>query len=150
VVCLILGIGFNKISAEKKKMAADKLQVNNNVEIRNIEKAEIGGAKKETEGIKVTFAFKTSYSPSIGEILLEGELVAVEDKKVAEEALKEWKKNKTLSKELLREVMDSILARATIEAVVISREISLPPPIPFPKVSDRQDKPVQPNQPYIG
>ena len=46
--------------------------------------------------------------------------------------------------------MDSILARATIEAVVISREISLPPPIPFPKVSDRQDKPVQPNQPYIG
>ncbi|MEM0231196.1 MAG: hypothetical protein QXW00_00215 [Candidatus Woesearchaeota archaeon] len=146
---MILGINFVKISAENKKRVAGQLQVNNNVQIKGVENAEIGGSQKNSGGIKVSFTFTTTYTPDIGLIELEGELIAVEKKEVAESAVKEWKKSKTLLKELVKEIMDAILARATVEAVVISRELSLPPPIPFPRVNEQQSEQKGSNE-YIG
>jgi hypothetical protein len=144
---MIIGFGFSKISVERKKVPAGEMKVNNNVQIKTLEKAEIAGPKKENTGLKATFEFKTSYEPAIGEILIEGEIVLLEQAKVAEEALKQWKKDKSITKELIREVMDTILSKATVESVVLSREIGLPPPIPVPKVSENPEKQ---KQPYIG
>lgn len=143
---MIIGFGFSKISVERKKVPAGEMKVNNNVQIKTLDKAEIAGPKKENTGLKAAFEFKTVYEPAIGEIVIEGELVLLEPAKVAEEALKQWKKDKSITKELIREVMDTILSKATVESVVLSREIGLPPPIPVPKVSDATPQ----KQQYIG
>ncbi|MCX6709582.1 MAG: hypothetical protein NTV63_01340, partial [Candidatus Woesearchaeota archaeon] len=94
--------------------------------------------------LKIMFEFKSAYEPGLGEVVFEGELIDVEEDKIAEDALKQWKKDKTISQVLARPIIDSILARSTIESVIVSREIGLPPPIPVPRVSEKT------NQQYIG
>jgi len=148
---MILGINFYKISAESKRTSIQgNLKVNSNVQIKSVENAEISGNPKSSGGLKIQFTFKTTYTPDIGTIELDGELIAVEKKEVAENAIKEWKKSKALVKDILKEVMDSILARATVEAVVLSREVALPPPIPFPRVNEQQPVQKDQNDNYIG
>ena len=51
-----------------------------------------------------------------------------------DEIVKGWKKNKQVPKETMTEVLNTILARCNVSALMLSRDVNLPPPIPLPKV----------------
>jgi hypothetical protein len=144
---MIIGFGFNRISAERKNAPKEKMQVNNNVEIKNIEKGDINSPKKGLSAIKFSFVFKSTYEPAVGEIIIEGEVIDLQQDKIVDETLKQWKKDKHVKPEVMTAIMNEILARATVESVVTSRAISLPPPIPIPKVGPKAEE--KGNQ-YIG
>ena len=102
-----------------------------------MQESELALGKQRQKGVSFNFEFTSSYSPQMGEIILSGEVLYLGDIKQNEDIIKGWEKTKTVPKEIMAEVMDAILTKCNIEAIILSRDISLPPPIPLPKVKVR-------------
>ena len=49
------------------------------------------------------------------------------------------------AEEVMAQVINSVLTKSNIQALILSRDVNLPPPIPMPKVNMKQD-----NNDYIG
>jgi hypothetical protein len=133
----IVGFSFTKVHAEKTGTAKGKVNISNNVKVANIEDANLsmGESKK---GLKVDFEFTSAYEPKFGAINLDGSVILLEDVKPAEEILKNWEKDKALPKELMPPVLNHILERCNVQALLMARDLGLPAPIPLPKVNVQQ------------
>ena len=70
----------------------------------------------------------------MGNITFEGEILYMADPKKNKEILSSWKKDKKLPKDLMGGLLNNILTRCNIKALIFSQEVNLPPPIPLPKV----------------
>ena len=143
---MIVGFGFTKLSAERKEAAKGKIDINNNVTIKNVEEADISFGSNKQNVIKFIFEFTSKYEPNVGMILFEGELLYMEDPKKTKEILTSWKKDKKVPKELMAGLLNTILTKCNIQALILSQEINLPAPIPMPKVQIQ----AQPEKNYIG
>ena len=142
---MIVGFGFTKLSAERNEAAKGKIDINNNVTIKNVEEADISFGKNNQNVIKFLFEFTSKYEPNVGNILFEGELLYMDDAKKAKEILAGWKKDKKVPKELMAGLLNTILTKCNIQALILSQEINLPAPIPLPKVQIAQQE-----KSYIG
>ncbi|MDP3765757.1 MAG: hypothetical protein Q8R04_04540 [Nanoarchaeota archaeon] len=131
---MIVGFGFTKLSAERKEAAKGKIDINNNVTIKDVQEDNLPLGKDKQNIIRFIFEFTSKYEPEIGTILFEGELLYMEEPKKAKEILSNWKKDKKLPKELMAGLLNTILTKCNIQALILSQEINLPPPIPMPKV----------------
>lgn len=143
---MIVGFGFTKLSAEKKEAAKGKIDINNNVSIKDIKEDSFSFGSNKQNVIKFIFEFTSKYEPSVGSILFEGELLYMEDPKKTKEILASWKKDKKVPKELMAGLLNTILTKCNVQALILSQEINLPPPIPMPKVQIAQ----QAEKNYIG
>ena len=132
---MIVGFGFTKLSAEKKENAKGKIDINNNVSIKDVLEENFAlGKDRQQNIIKFLFEFTSKYEPNVGNILFEGELLYMEEPKKAKEILVDWKKNKKLPKDLMAGLLNTILTKCNIQALILSQQVNLPPPIPLPKV----------------
>ncbi|KAA0005985.1 MAG: hypothetical protein DRM99_02850 [Thermoplasmata archaeon] len=79
----------------------------------------------------VEFQYTASFGP-IGMIKLEGSLVyeSNDAKKIAEE----WNENRKMSNQVASQLHTAIMHACVPEAVVIAKDLGLPPPIPLPQV----------------
>jgi len=130
----IVGFNFNKIDVKRESTGSGKIGVKNNVAIKNIEETDLSMGKDKQKALKFVFEFSSKYEPKIGNILLGGDLLFIEDPKKLKEIQEGWKKTKKLPNEIMPNVLNTILARANILALNLSQEVNLPPPIPLPKV----------------
>lgn len=130
----VVGFTFTKMNVERKNPSKGKININNNVIILNIEESTFSVEKEQDVSLKVTFQFDSTYEPDIGFIQLIGELIYVDEKEAINGILKEWNASKRISKEVMTEVLNVILNRCNIEALILARDINLPSPIPLPKV----------------
>src|SRR3989338_5945877 len=132
---MIVGFGFTKLSAEKKENAKGKIDINNNVSIKDVLEENFAlGKDRQQNIIKFLFEFTSKYEPNVGDILFEGELLYMEEPKKAKEILADWKKNKKLPKDLMGSLLNTILTKCNVQALILSQQVNLPPPIPLPKV----------------
>ena len=143
---MIVGFGFTKLSAEKKEAAKGKIDINNNVSIKDIKEDSFSFGNNKQNVIKFIFEFTSKYEPSVGNILFEGELLYMEDPKNTKEILTSWKKDKKIPKEIMGGLLNTILTKCNVQALILSQEVNLPPPIPMPKVQLQQ----APDKNYIG
>ena len=144
---MIVGFGFNKLSAERKEAPKGKIDINNNVTVKDVQEADdvtLGNDKQNV--LRFVFEFTSKYDPSIGIILFEGEVLYLEDSNKSKEILSSWKKDKKLPKELMAGLLNTILTKCNVKALILSQEINLPPPIPMPKVQMA----VESDKNYIG
>lgn len=132
---MIVGFGFTKITAEKKTSVHGKVDVNNNISIKSIETTDFSLVKKKQDALKFIFEFMSKYEPSLGSIVFEGEIIYVDEPKNTKEILDYWNKEKKIKNEIMASILNAILSKCNIQALIISQEINLPPPIPMPKVS---------------
>jgi len=130
----IIGFNFTKIFVEKKSPLKGKVDIKNNVSVKDVSTADLTLGSTKEKALKFTFEFSSEYTPSIGEILFSGELLYMNEPAKQEEILKSWKKNKEIPKDVMGDVLNTILMRCNIEALLLSRDVNLPPPIPLPKV----------------
>ena len=130
----IVSFSFTKIVAEKKSSIQGKVQIQNNIAIKEITKTDIALGKNTQKGLKYVFEYIARYEPKIGEISLTGEIIAIEDEKVIEKVFEDWKKEKKVAKDVLDILLNQILTKSNIEALLMSREINLPPSMPMQKV----------------
>jgi hypothetical protein len=132
----IVGLNFTKMMIEKKLPVTGKVSISNNVTIKDVKEAKlaIGGDQK---AMKFTFQYTSKYEPGIGNIELNGELVLLSDEKTAKEVLDSWKKNKSIPKEATNQVMNNVLNKCNIQALILSKDLGLPAPIPLPKLKQQ-------------
>jgi hypothetical protein len=132
----VIGFSFNKMLVEKKNPVKGKVSINNNVGIKSIEESKLN-IDSSRRALKMDFEFSSTYEPDIGKISLEGEVIYLLDKDKAEEAIKNWKKSKKIEKDMMTNVLNNVLVKCNVEALILSKDMNLPPPIPLPKVGDK-------------
>lgn len=130
----VIGFNFNKINVEKKEITQGKVNISNNVAIKNIEQKDIALGKNKQDALKFTFEFSSKYEPGLGNILLGGDVLYLTDAKKSKEILDGWKKEKKIPKEIMAGILNTVLSKCNIQALILSQEVNLPPPIPLPKV----------------
>lgn len=138
---MIVGFGFTKLSAEKIEKSKGKIDINNNVSIKDVVEDNLSLGKDKQNIVKLIFEFTANYEPAVGKILFEGEVLYLEEPKKVKEILSSWKKDKKLQKELMAGILNTILTKCNVQALILSQEVNLPPPIPMPRVQmQAQDK----------
>ncbi|MBI4452929.1 hypothetical protein HY637_05855 [Candidatus Woesearchaeota archaeon] len=132
---MIVGFSFTKLSAEKGQTAKGKIDISNNVSIKDIQEDDFSlGKDKKQNVLRFVFEFTSKYEPDVGSILFEGELLYMEELKKSREILSDWKKDKKLPKELMEGLLNTVLTKCNVQALILSQQVNLPPPIPLPKV----------------
>ena len=143
---MIVGFGFTKLSTERKEAAKGKIDINNNVTIKDVQEDNFSlGKDKQQNVIRFIFEFTAKYEPNVGNILFEGELLYMDEPKKTKEILNGWKKDKKIPQEIMAGLLNTILTKCNIQALILSQEVNLPAPIPLPKVQIGQQE-----QNYIG
>ncbi|MBU1975056.1 MAG: hypothetical protein KKG59_01490 [Nanoarchaeota archaeon] len=132
----IIGFDFTKLHIERKKIIKGKINIANNVSIKDVEEVQIQLGEGK-QALKFSFQFTTKYEPEIGNILIEGELVYLTKIEESKEIMSQWKKDKKVPKDIMTPILNYVLTKSNIEALILSKEMSLPAPIPMPKVSDQ-------------
>ena len=134
----IVGFNFTKLEAEKKDMIKGKINVNNNVSIKGVEEKKFPLGSEKQKVLSFTFEFIAKYDPNVGSINLVGDVLFMEESKKAKEILDGWKKDKKLPKEIMPSILNTVLSKCNIQALILSEQINLPPPIPLPKLQPTQ------------
>ncbi len=130
----MFGFNFTKISGEKKGAIKGKVNIANSVKITDLEQIEVAFGKTRQKALKFVFEYKSSYDPGVGQIVLEGELLDIDDDSVIKLVTEEWKKNKRIPEDMMAKVLNAVLERCNVQALIISRDLNLPPSVPLPKV----------------
>ncbi len=138
----IVGFHFTRINAERKRSAVGTVNISNNVSLKDVTEAKMGAGDRGA--VRVSFAYTSTYSPDFASITLEGDVLALMEADKAKETIASWSKEKKLSPVLAQPVMNHILDRANIQALLMARDLGLPSPVPLPKV---QFKPVAAKEP---
>src|SRR3989338_10950122 len=97
----IIGFNFTKIDAEKKELVKGKININNNVSIKEVEEKDLSLGNQKQKVLNFTFEFISKYDPDIGSIRLIGEVLFMDDSKNEKEILDGWKKVNSLQKETM-------------------------------------------------
>jgi len=134
----VIGFDLNKIMVERTGNVAGEIKINNNVAIKEIDKIGIPIKRDDQEGLRFGFEFTSSYEPKMGKVIIRGNVVVVENKKKAEDILKQWKKDKKAESDVMTAVLNMVLEKCNIEALILSRDVNLPPSIPLPKVKPKE------------
>ena len=134
----IIGFNFDKVSAQRKDKITNNVNINHTVNITNVKKDEINLEKKQNI-LKFDFEFKVDYQPDIGNISLEGSVLYLDDPKKLQEIEDSWKKNKKLPTNITTNIINTVLMRSNIKALILSQDVNLPPQIQLPKAAPVKD-----------
>jgi hypothetical protein len=132
----IVGFNFMKISFEKSNKIANKISVSNNVSITSIEEANILDQSPQS-ALRFKYLFTSRYDPDFAKIDMEGEIVFVEKDEKVKEIMKGWKKSKQIDKEIMKDILNTVLQRCFVQAIAIGKDMNLPSIIPLPKLEDK-------------
>jgi len=131
----VVGLQFSKIVVEKFGPVKGKVQVNNNVALKDVEKTELTIGPVKHGALKFHFEFVANYEPKIANMTMNGFLTFFEKPEKVKEIVDGWKKDKKIPKDVMSSVLNTVLSRCNVEAILFAREVNLPPPIPLPKVT---------------
>jgi hypothetical protein len=137
----IVGFDFTKINVEKKSSAKGNIKINNNVSIKSVDEQELTLGTLKQKALKFTFSFNTKYEPDLATISLEGFVLYITKPEQVKEISENWKKSKKLPKEIMTPILNTVLAKCNIQALILSSYLNLPSPIPLPKVEEKIEKP---------
>jgi len=139
----IVGFNFKKMLVERKDDLKGKVSIKNNVSIKNVEKFPVSLASKKEDALRFTFDFLTSYDvagKSVADVNITGEVLAIEKPDVTASILDVWKKNKKVDSKLAAPVLNAALAKCNVQAIILSKEMGLPSPVPLPRFSTEKKK----------
>ncbi len=143
---MIVGFGFTKLTAEKFGQGKGKIDINNNVSIKDVIEDNLSLGNENQNVVKFKFEFSSKYEPKLGSIICDGEVLYLADQKKIKEIMVMWKKEKKVQKEMMAGILNAILTKCNVQALILSQQVNLPPPIPMPKVQMTQGQ----EQNYIG
>lgn len=133
----VVGFNFSRIHAQQKKAVKGDVKIGTNVKIDNVQKTNMVFDQTRST-IKVSFTYSVTYSPEVAEIQLQGDILFMQEQKLIDAVLKEWDEKKKVSARLSGILMNAIMQKSTIQAIVLSRDLGLPAPVPLPKVQQQK------------
>ena len=130
----IIGFNFRKIMPERNTPSAGRVNIANNVSLKNVEGAFVPVGSKNQKAIRFTYEFVTKYEPELGSINIEGDVLYLAAEDTVDKTLKSWKKDKKVDKEILTPILNAILSRCSVKGLLISQDLNLPSPLQLPRV----------------
>lgn len=132
----VVGLHFNTFSGKRsdKPVPGGELKVNSTPKINEVKEVSLQGLDKKA--LSLEFEFVTDYAPEIGEIKVEGVLLFVT--KDNEEAVKQWKKDKSLPEEISVPVLNHLFRRCLLKIANMAEDLNLPAPLQFPMVKAKE------------
>ncbi len=130
----VVGLNFTRIEVERKGALKGNVNIHNNVAIKSVEKSDVDISSDKQLVAKFNFEFTSKYEPELGKIIFNGNLLFMDEQKKIKEVIDTWKKEKKVEKELMTTILNTILSKCNIQALILSDSVNLPPPIPLPKV----------------
>ncbi len=136
---------YRNVEAKRFSPVSGQINVNNNSTLTAVSKID--------SKLSINFVFSSNYEPNIGFVRMEGEITISDSKENIDKAILEWERSgkKNIPTDMAEKVHNAILANCMVEAVILSREVHLPAPIPTPHVSieKRGSEPVNDTRGYI-
>jgi hypothetical protein len=114
-----------------------KLNINTNISVKDIAKSDLTLGNSKQVVLRFEFEYACKYEPKHAEIIITGDVIYLTSPETVEIVLKDWKKDKTAPKDITQEVVNHLLTRCNIQALILSRDMNLPSPIPLPKVQSK-------------
>ncbi len=99
------------------------IQINTNLNL-------VGMEKQANNTLEVPFILTINYNPSVAQISLKGKAYATGDAGEIDKAYKDFEEKKPPPQVVLQAISNV----AFVESVVLSRTLSVPPPIPLPQI----------------
>ncbi len=127
----VVGLGFDKLIADKKKPVKAPLKINSNLVVTDLVQGE------EKSVLKFKYEFKLNYDPDIAELVIGGHVLYTDKEKTLSNIMKEWKKNKKVDPEIVKKVINVAIVRSNMKAIILAEQVSLPPHIKFPTVAGK-------------
>ena len=146
----IVSFTFDRISAERTGKIKEKVDINHNFNINNIEKTDVVVLQGKKPAIKISFDFNVTYEPNIGKIKMSGDIVYLDKEDEISKLLDQWKKTKNLPVGVTSLVANTVLTKANIKALMLSQEVNLLPQIQLPKVIPKEMEESKDKGDYIG
>ena len=135
----VVGVHIRKITAEKNiESEASKVGINNNITVKDVKERDFLFGTAKQKGLRFVFAFTCQYTPDVGTIDMEGDVLYLGEEEQAKKLLKEWSDKKQLPGEVMESVLNSALNKCNIEAIKVSQDINLPSPIPLPRIQRKE------------
>lgn len=129
----LLGFNISKINAERFSAKMTDVQINTKIDIKDIIEANSDSFKIKEEILSVDFVFSINYATDIAAIELGGKVILAVEPKLAKDVIKEWK-DKKISEEFKMVIFNLILKKASLKALEIEEDMSLPLHIQFPSL----------------
>ena len=123
-----VNVSINNISAERfwdTKKPIPPIQINTNLNL-------IGMEKKSDDSIEVPFVLTINYNPSIAQMSLKGRAYVSGEKDELDKTYKYYEEKKPPPQIIIQSISNVVF----VESIVISRALSLPPPIPLPQIPE--------------
>lgn len=131
----IVGLQFDKIVVDRTDVPTGKMSVKNNIVIKDIDKKDFSTNKIKQFVLLFKFEYVAEYEPKIAKITLNGTTTWLDQEAKIDEIAKGWKKDKKIPKDVMTPLLNNILNRCNIEALILAREVNLPPPIQLPRIT---------------
>ena len=135
----IIGFNYKRMNVEKKKPAKGNINVSYNIVIDDVKKAKVNIGNSKKGGAEFTFKFKVNYEPEMADLVLEGSLVYIGEEDKVKEVLKKWDDKKKITKDVFEEVYNYIFRKSNVQALMLTKEMGLPPHFKMPKVSIKEE-----------
>ncbi len=133
----IVGFNFTKINVERKKITNDKLSIKRDLSIKNIKPKQIG-LDGNKAALEADFNFNIDYldekKSKFANISLSCSLVFLNKKELIDEILLQYKKKKSIKPEILSYLLNYTFNKCNIQALLLSKEVSLPSHIQMPRL----------------
>jgi hypothetical protein len=137
VVRMEVSINFEKVEAERLlepaelvRVTGERIEVNTRIDSVELRQR----PSRPDSNVAIKFVFTCRYPASIGLIRLTGQAFYSDAPEAMNVAVATWHKNRRLPESIESSVLNAIMARATLEAISLSRILQIPPPIPLPGV----------------
>ncbi|MBN1646239.1 hypothetical protein JW868_04335 [Candidatus Woesearchaeota archaeon] len=131
----VIGFNFTKMLAEKAKPTKGNISINNNLDLKSVEEVKMAVTENKAV-LKLNFKFITTYQPDFGRIEFEGNVLFLDDKQKVKEVIDNWTKwikEKKFGTMITEQMIPNILNKCNVQAIIMSKEINLPAPIPLPR-----------------
>ena len=103
----ILGFNFKEIKVSRKEGVKGKINIKNNVAIKDIKEHDLNLGDKNQSALKFYFEFSSKYDPDFGEIILGGDLLFMESSAKTKSIMDEWKKSKKVPKDIMTSMLNA-------------------------------------------
>ena len=131
----IIGFNLTKILVQREETQKDGLQVNQNINIKDISEEKI--PITEDKALKITFNLTITYSEDYAKLEFEGNVLILPEKEELKNFLDSWK-NKKIPEQKRIPLFNFIMNKCNIKALYLEDEMSLPLHIPMPRITSEQ------------
>ncbi|MFA5856630.1 MAG: hypothetical protein WC867_04680 [Candidatus Pacearchaeota archaeon] len=131
----VIGFNFSKILVERKEGFPDKLQISQNINIKDITKEKL--PISNDEALKLDFNFVIDYTGNFAKLEFEGHVMLLPEKEEMKSFMKEWKDKKLPEQDRIQ-IFNFIMNKCNVKALTLEDDIGLPLHIPLPRVNSEK------------